>query len=180
MEQDDVSSGFAVVAHQVANVAKMENPAEGLGQGIGRIDGARDVFEDDVASLHPFLDSMPLNVKVTRVLGRYTSIGHQDGSLIVAVDGCGLILWKAEVGKDGTEVFSHFGSLDSSNNQLEFGSISDGTATQSKSETSDGAAGRGVHAISSVHVSNKREGQSIHRKRGMRVSRIDGKVRAGR
>ena len=45
----------ADVAHHPSAVATMEDPAEGLGEGIRRVDDAGDVRQNDVAGLDPFL-----------------------------------------------------------------------------------------------------------------------------
>jgi hypothetical protein len=47
-----------------ANVSVVEDPTEGLGLGVSRVYGTRDVCELDIAALSPFLDRKVLNVDV--------------------------------------------------------------------------------------------------------------------
>jgi hypothetical protein len=65
-----MSAGSAVMTHQTADVPKVEDPAESLGQGVGWVDSAGDMFEDNVASTHPFLNGVPLDVDVAGALSR--------------------------------------------------------------------------------------------------------------
>jgi hypothetical protein len=167
-----------MMAHQAAYVPEVEYPAECLGQGVGRVDSAGDVFEDNIAAAHPFLDSIPLDVDVARALSWLASICHQDGCLVITVNGSGGVLWKTEVGEDGAEVLGHFVSLDSGNelglrggrgnDRLEFGAICDGTATECEGKTGDRAAGRGVRAVGSVNIADEfvRRGICGERRKG--------------
>jgi hypothetical protein len=84
------------------------------------------------------------------------------------------VLWKAEVGEDGAEVFGHFGGLDSSNelglgggrgdNGLEFGAICDGAAAECESQTGDGATGRCVRTVGGVDIADEFVWRGICRK----------------
>jgi len=64
----------------------MENPAEGLGEVIGRVDDTWDVAHDNVASILPILDGKMLDVDVTRTFRGNTGVDHFDGRHVVFED----------------------------------------------------------------------------------------------
>ena len=66
------------MSHDTPCVARMQDPTEGLGKVVGRIDNSREISHDNVASILPVLDGKVLDVNVTRALSRNSSIDHFD------------------------------------------------------------------------------------------------------
>lgn len=67
------------VSHEAADVAQMENPAEGFGEVIGGVDDARDVTEFNDTTVFPVLDGEVLYVDMTGSLGGDSGVDHLDG-----------------------------------------------------------------------------------------------------
>ena len=74
----------------------MEDPSQCLGKGVGWVDDARDVFQDNVALLFPFLNSKVLNGDVARAKRRLGGVDHQNGSLIILIQNCWAVLLNPE------------------------------------------------------------------------------------
>ena len=120
----------------------MEDPTEGLGEIIGRVDDARDVFQDDVLGILPILDGKVLNINVAGALSRNTSVDHLDSRLVVFVDRSRVMLGKTQLFQNSTEVFGMLRSKNSSkelsfsragcSDGLRLGTVRDGAATHSE------------------------------------------------
>jgi hypothetical protein len=166
----------SVVSHDAANMAMMEDPTEGFGEGIGRVDDARDMDHDDVAVAFPLLQGEVLNIDMARALGGLAGVGHQNSGLIIFVELRWTRLRIAEVGEDGAEVLCSLGGLNSGdefgfgrgggNHGLELGAVCNSSAAQGENGASDGAPGLGVGTIGGIDITNK--GQGIRRKRESR------------
>ena len=78
------------VSHDPAGVPEVENRTNWLGEVIRRIDDARNVL--NIKLSFPVLYCKELNVDVARPLGGNASIDHVDGTHVVFIDRCGLLL----------------------------------------------------------------------------------------
>ena len=135
------------MSHGPADMPAVKYPTESLGKRIGGVDDARDVFEENVAMLLPFLDGEVLDRDVAGAGGRLGSIHHQDRCLVVLVEGGGAELRKSEVAENCTKVLCSLGCCNSGDKfgfsgtggdcRLKFGVICDGTTTQGEDDTSD-------------------------------------------
>jgi hypothetical protein len=166
----------SVMTHDAANMAMMEDPTKGFGEGIGGVDYTRDVDHDDVTVAFPLLQGEVLNINMVRALGRLAGIGHQNSGLIVFVELSGARVRIVEVGEDGVEVLGSLSGLNGGdelgfgrgggNHGLELGTVGDGSTTQGENGASDGAPGLGVGTIGGINITDK--GQGIQRKRESR------------
>ena len=135
------------MSHEATSVVRVENATDAFGEGVAGIDGTFDVFEEDVASTFPILDSKVLDVNVAGAFGRTAGVDHVDGRFVVLIEKSGMLLSKAKLLKDDTEIFGDLGSSNSGNklsfsgaggsDGLGFGAIGDDTA--SKGETVAGS-----------------------------------------
>ena len=108
------------MSHDTPCVARMQDPTEGLGKVVGRIDNSREVSHDNVASILPVLDGKVLDVNVTRSLSRNSSIDHFDRGHVVLVDRSGSMLWKSEFFQNEPQVPGMFSS-ENGGKKLSFG-----------------------------------------------------------
>ena len=74
------------MSHDAASMASMEDPSEGLGEVVSRVENAGDVFHEDVTTFFPVLNSEVLDVDVTRALCRDLVVDHVDGRKVVLVE----------------------------------------------------------------------------------------------
>jgi hypothetical protein len=80
-------------------VTRVQDPTERFSEVVGsRIEDARDMSQDDVVAILPILNGKVLDKDVTRAFSGNARILHVDGRFVVAVDRCGLGLWKTELG----------------------------------------------------------------------------------
>jgi hypothetical protein len=74
------------VSHETSAVAIVEDPSQGFGQCIGRVDDARDVVKDDVATFFPILDCEELNIDMATPLRGDTVVDYVDCGHVVFVE----------------------------------------------------------------------------------------------
>jgi hypothetical protein len=87
----------------------LENVTKGFGHGVRRVDGAPDVFKDDVALRDPILQREVLDIYVATAVGRAAGVGHHDGcGIVLEQDGC-LELHETKFDQDGPEILRDFG-----------------------------------------------------------------------
>ena len=85
-------------------VLTMEDPSQCLSKGVGWVENARDVLQDNVALLFPFLNSEVLNGDVARARRWLGGIDHQDGGLIIFVQGSRAMLLEPEFHENGANI----------------------------------------------------------------------------
>ena len=66
------------MSHEVTRMVGVKNPTKCFGEGITRIDDARDMTEDDITIFAPILDGIVTDVNMAGALGRSTSVDHFD------------------------------------------------------------------------------------------------------
>ena len=71
------------MSEEATAVAFVKEPTQGLGKGVGRVDLAREVTEDKVTSLTPFLNGKPLDVDMASPFGRFAMVDNLDTRLVV-------------------------------------------------------------------------------------------------
>jgi hypothetical protein len=107
------------VPNKMASMARVHNPAQCLGGIVRRILDAGDVKKNSLTGFFPILDSKVLDVNIMGARSGATRIHHLlDGGNIILKKLSWLSLWKAQLGKNGTQVL---GNLDDSNSSDEFG-----------------------------------------------------------
>ena len=172
------------MSHQTTHMSVMESGTQRLGEGVGRINNAGDVTEDNVALGFPFLNCEVLDVDVTSPGCWATGVNHEDRSLIIFVEDGWSGLCIVKLMKNRAEVFCYLGGLDSSdefglgraggNGRLDLGLVRDGSAAEHERQSGDRSACSHIGGMSRVHVSSK--GCRIQRlwkhwKRRIRVQR---------
>ena len=139
--------GEAMVSHGPTDVSAVKDPTESLGQRIGGVDDAGDLFKENVAVLLPLLDGEVLDRDVAGAGGRLGSIHHQDRCLVVLVEGGGTELGKSEVAENRAKVLGGLGCCHGGDELgfcgtggdrgLEFRAVCDGSTTQREDDTGD-------------------------------------------
>ena len=164
------------MSHGTSDVTLMEYPAKSLGKGIGGVDDARYVFQDDVTALFPGLDGEVLDVDVPGAGSRLGGVDHEDRRLVVFVENGGADLGEPELVEDRAEVNRSLGSGDGGNEfgfggaggdgGLKFGPVGNGATTEGKNSASDRATGDRVGSMGSVDVAGELERIGRTRKGG--------------
>ena len=139
-----------MIHHHAAHMSEMQGGTQRLGEGIGRIDDARDGVENDIAIGFPLLNHKMLYVDVARSWGRAAGIDHKDGRLVVLVEHSRTRLDIFEFIKDRSHVLGNLGSLNCSDEfsvsgargdgRLHIGLVGNGTTTKHEGEASDRSA----------------------------------------
>ena len=112
--------GRAVVTHEAVGVTMMERSTQRFGEGIGRVDDAGDMFQDNFALGFPFLNGKVLDVDVARARCRAARVDHEDSSSVVFVENGGIRLGITKFGEDGAEIFRDLGGMNGGD-ELRFG-----------------------------------------------------------
>ena len=195
MNLEAVEFGGPVMTHGTPNMTLVEDPSKGLGERIRGVDDPRNVLQDDIAVLFPFLDGEVLDVNVPGPRGRPGGVDHQDGRLVVLVQLGWTELGETEFGKDGAKVLGGLGAGYGGNKfglgraggdrWLQLGPIGDGRTTEREDDAGDGASSRDIVGMRGINVSGKdewvdrlREDRKIGRKVGFKaLFAADGKGR---
>jgi hypothetical protein len=114
------------MSHGTAIVMNVEDPTEGLSEGVGNIDDARNMSENNVATLFPFLNSKKLDINVSGAISWFARIDHFDCRRVVFVQNGVRVIFVlvAQFRKDGSEIFDQLGGSDGGN-KFGFGAESD-------------------------------------------------------
>ena len=138
------------MSHEEGSMAEMKNPAESLGESIGRIDNTGNMAEDDVAHGSPMLKGKRADLNVARTFRRTTVVDDLDAGVIIFPNIGSCKLAKAEFLENKTNVLGDFrGSVGSdefsfgralSTDRLGGGAIGDGGTSDATGITSGGAA----------------------------------------
>jgi hypothetical protein len=157
--------GRSEVAHSTARVTGMELGAQSFGGLVGGIEGSREVRNDDLTALAPFLNGEMLDVDVAGARSRFVLVDHGNGGHVVHMKDGGSILLVAQLEQDPTEVLSRLGGMDcsqklsfgrgGSTDGLELGLVSDSTAGQGEDVASDGPTSFEISAMGSIHMANQ-------------------------
>jgi hypothetical protein len=102
------------VTHHAARMSKMQGGTQRLGEGIGRVDDARDLAENDVPLGFPLLNCKMLDVDVTRSWRWAAGIDHKNGRLVVLVEHIRTRLGISKFIEDRSQVLGNLGSLNGS------------------------------------------------------------------
>jgi len=158
------------VPHKPTGMARVEKPAQGLGEIIGRVIDTRNMEKHDIASFFPILNGKMLDVNMSGARGRATRINHLDGGNVIFVERRRRSLGKPELGKDGTEVLGNLGSGDGSDefsfsgasggSRLCLGAIGNGTTSKSESIASSRPTLSKIVGIGGVNIANELRGSS--------------------
>ncbi len=73
------------MTHQPTNMTKMESGAKRFSEGVGRVDNARNVTENDVTIGFPLLNGEMLYVNVPRARRWLTCVDLQNCCLVVFI-----------------------------------------------------------------------------------------------
>jgi hypothetical protein len=155
------------VIHGPEDVTAVEQPAEGFGGSIDRVDHRGDVAHDDVSSCLPFLYGEGLNGDMARASGGFVLIDHRDGGLVVFVDGSWVMLCVPELGQNGVQAKGNLGGVDGCK-KLGFGGAGSAcvlalglqchcATSKHEGETGDGAASVEVSGMRSVNKPDELE-----------------------
>jgi len=164
-------------------VARVQNPSKGFCEVVSRIEDARNVFQDDFASLFPVLDGKELDVNVAGTFSGVSGIDKLDCGGIVFMKDDGLFLWEAKLLEDGSEIKSNFGSGHCSkefsfsgaggSDGLSFASVGNSGAGNGEDITSGGASVAKVIGMSSINIASESEKGCRRRKLGEVLWEVD-------
>ena len=88
------------MSHEAAGMARVQDPAKGLGEVVGRIGDAGNVAHFNLALFAPVLDRKKLNINVSGAFGGALGIDHANGRGVVFIDDSRLGLGKTEVAEE--------------------------------------------------------------------------------
>jgi hypothetical protein len=156
---------WAKMAHKASGMARMEDPAKGFSEIVGRIDDTGDMAKFKVTLSTPVLDGKVLYINVTRALSRLHCIDHTDGRDVVFVEEGGSGLSETNLLENKTEVLGNFGGRDSSKklglggrgggDRLGFGTPSDGATGKHKNIAGSRAALAEIVGMGRVNITNE-------------------------
>jgi len=93
------------MSHIVLSLSVVKNPPKSFSGIIGHVKDTRDVFHYDVSLFVPFLDCKELHINVSRVCSRLMLVYHCNSCFIVFVVGSGLLLHKAKILQNRSQVY---------------------------------------------------------------------------
>ena len=153
------------MTHRATDVAREEDPTEGLGSSVGNVDYTGEVFEDDFTEATPFLDCEPLNRDVTNASGRFFVVDHCNGGLVVFIEDRGAELWELEFVENRAKALGQLGGMDSchefsfggagGDNRLYFGLVGDGGTGKGEDNAGDRAASAEFDSMSGVNMADE-------------------------
>ena len=108
----------AVMAHRATDMAAVEDPAERFGQSIRGVDRARDMLQNNIALIFPFLNGKMLDVNMPGADRGFGGIHHEDSRFVVLIQHRRAVLHETEFSENRAEIFR---SLGGGNGGDEFG-----------------------------------------------------------
>jgi hypothetical protein len=148
---------LAIVAHSMADMPWVEDPAESLHSCISRVDGRVDVAELDLTASFPFVDGIPLYVDMARAGSGPVLIDHGNGFLVVFINERWAVLREAKLAKHRVEVLGNLFSSGRGGGSfwLHFGLKGNSTTSKGIDNASDGAPGPEISGMCSINIANK-------------------------
>ena len=149
-----------MVAHEKADMARMQDPTEGFCEGTRGVDDARDVGESDFTKGTPLLEAKIADSNVARTGGGAIVVDDLDGGIVVFPNIRRVGEVETEVLQDHANVFHDFGSSIGSD-QLSFGHVlsrdrlSFGAVSNNATGNGTAITGSGPHVswdISKCHI----------------------------
>jgi len=104
-----------MMAHGMSHMSMVHGGTKGLGGCIAWVDDTRDVVHLDDPMLSPLLYCKVFDIDVTGVGGGLLLFDHCNGSLVVNVDFCRVLLFKTKLLQDRLKILGKLGTSDCSN-----------------------------------------------------------------
>jgi len=106
---------WMMMVHGTSHMLMVQGGAERLGSCVAWVDDAGDVVLLDDPALSPLLDCKVLDIDVTGAGGWLPLVDHGNGSLIVNIDFCRVLLFKTELLQDRLMILGRLGTGNCSN-----------------------------------------------------------------
>jgi len=134
---------WLMVPHSMLSMPMMKDPPKSFGRIVGHVEGARDMFHQNITLLTPFLDCKELHINVLRACSRFSLVYHCNGCFIMFVEDGGLLLHKTKFFQDRLQISCCLGCMNCchefclcrtcSNHGLQLGFVSNGCTSIAES-----------------------------------------------